>query len=68
MQQLIVFSGQLLITNLLAVFIMIFIVYFVAIFTFKGGWNPDNFVIPIVSSLADTITTASIIISLLLIF
>jgi mgtE-like transporter len=67
LEQIIIFSGQLLITNLLAVFIMIFIVYSVAIFTFKGGWNPDNFVIPIVSSLADTITTASIIISLILI-
>jgi mgtE-like transporter len=67
LEQLIIFSGQLLITNILAVFIMIFIVYSVAIFTFKGGWNPDNFVIPIVSSLADTITTASILISLMLI-
>ena len=38
------------------------------VFTFKGGWNPDNFVIPIVSSLADTITTAAIIISLIIIF
>lgn len=66
--QIIIFTGQLLITNLLAVFVMVIIVYAVAIFTFKGGWNPDNFVIPIVSSLADTITTAAIIISLIIIF
>ena len=61
------FSGQLLITNVLAVSIMLVIAYAVAIFTFRRGWNPDNFVIPIESSLADTMTTAAVIAALALI-
>jgi mgtE-like transporter len=61
------FIGQLLTTNFLAVSLMVFIAYAVAIFTFRRGWNPDNFVIPIESSLADTITTAAILVALTLI-
>ena len=61
------FTGQLLITNVIAVALMVFIAYAVAIFTFRRGWNPDNFVIPIESSVADTITTAAVIIALALI-
>jgi len=67
LQELIKFTGQLLTTNVLAVFLMVIIAYTVAIYTFRRGWNPDNFVIPIESSLADTITTGAIIISLALI-
>ncbi len=67
LQELLTFTGQLLTTNVLAVSIMAVIAYAVAIYTFRRGWNPDNFVIPIESSLADTITTAAIIISLALI-
>jgi len=61
------FTGQLLITNILAVSVMIFIAYSIAIFTYRRGLNPDNFVIPIESSLADTVTTASVLIALALI-
>lgn len=61
------FTGQLLVTNVIAVSIMVIIAYAVAIFTFRRGWNPDNFVIPIESSLADTITTAAVLIVLALI-
>ena len=61
------FMGQLLTTNLLAVSLMVFIAYAVAILTFRRGWNPDNFVIPIESSLADTITTAAVLVALSLI-
>jgi mgtE-like transporter len=64
---LITFTSQLLTTNILAVSVMILIVYAVAIFTFRRGWNPDNFVIPIESSLADTVTTAAALIALALI-
>lgn len=60
------FLGQLLVTNFLAVVVMIFVAFGVAILTFRHGWNPDNFVIPIESSLADTITTAAVLIVLLL--
>ena len=60
----VVFTGQLLLTNVLTVSAMLIIAYAIAIFTYRHGWNPDNFVIPIESSLADTLTTASVIISL----
>jgi cation transporter-like permease len=46
---------------------MIFIAYSIAIFTYRRGLNPDNFVIPIESSLADTVTTAAILVALALI-
>ena len=61
------FTSQLLMTNFFAVVIMIFVAYAIAIYTFRRGWNPDNFVIPIESSLADTVTTASIILALMII-
>jgi mgtE-like transporter len=61
------FTVQILITNILAVSTMVFIAYTVAILTFRRGWNPDNFVIPIESSLADTVTTAAILIALTII-
>jgi mgtE-like transporter len=64
---LIKFALQLLTTNFLAVSVMVFIAYTVAILTFRRGWNPDNFVIPIESSLADTITTAAALVALALI-
>jgi mgtE-like transporter len=62
-----VFAGQLLVTNIFAVSVMVFIAYAVAIFTYRRGWNPDNFVIPIESSLADTVTTAAVLVALSLI-
>ena len=65
--EMIMFTGQLLTTNIPAVSLMVFIAYAVAIFTFRRGWNPDNFVIPIESSLADTVTTAAILVALALI-
>jgi mgtE-like transporter len=61
------FWVQLLVTNVLAVSVMVFVSFAVAILTFRHGWNPDNFVIPIESSLADTITTAAALIVLMLV-
>jgi mgtE-like transporter len=58
------FLAQLLMTNIMAVSLMIIISFAVAIFTQKRGWNPDNFVIPIESSLTDAITTISLLIAL----
>ncbi len=58
------FLLKILVTNLLAVSSMILIVYLTAVLTFKRAWNPDNFVIPIESSIADAITTFSLLISL----
>ncbi len=65
--EMMMFTGQLLTTNILAVSLMVIIAYAVAIFTLRRGWNPDNFVIPIESSLADTITTAAVLVALALI-
>jgi mgtE-like transporter len=57
----------LLATNVFAAVSMITISFAVAILTFQKGLDPDNFVIPIESSLADTITTAGLFIMLSLI-
>jgi mgtE-like transporter len=64
--ELLLFTSQLLTTNVFAVVIMLVVAYAVAIYTYRRGWNPDNFVIPIESSLADTVTTASILLALIL--
>lgn len=61
------FTGRLLTTNVLAVAVMVVISFAIAIYTLRRGWNPDNFVIPIESSLADTITTGAVIVALALI-
>ena len=66
-QELLIFTAQLLTTNFFAVTIMLFVAYAVAIYTFRRGWNPDNFVIPVESSLADTVTTAAVLIVLMFI-
>ena len=58
------FAAQLLTTNILAVSAMVIIAYAVAISTYRRGLDPDNFVIPIESSLADSITTLSLLIAL----
>ncbi|MDH5686332.1 MAG: magnesium transporter, partial [Candidatus Bathyarchaeota archaeon] len=57
------FAAQILITNVLSVSAIVIISYAVAINTYKRGWDPDNFVIPIESSLADSITSLSLLIA-----
>jgi len=61
------FTGLLLVTNIMAALSMVIIAYAVGILTYRKGWDPDNFVIPIESSLADTITTISLLVALNLI-
>ncbi|MFX0198684.1 MAG: magnesium transporter [Candidatus Hodarchaeota archaeon] len=58
--------AQLLATNIFAVSIMAIIAYMTAVFTYRQRLNPDNFVIPIESSLADGVTTISLLIALTL--
>ena len=58
------FVSQLLITNLLAVSLITSLSFLIAVLTYKRGWDPDNFVIPLESSLADGITTMSLLIAL----
>jgi len=50
--------------NILAAPIMAVISYGVAVLTYRKGLNPDNFVIPIESSLSDSITTISLFVAL----
>jgi len=61
------FTALLFTANLLAASSIIIIAYVVAILTFQRGLDPDNFVIPIESSLADGITTISLLVALSLI-
>jgi len=63
----IVFTTLLLTTNIISVTAIILISYAVSILTFKRGLDPDNFVIPIESSLADSITTIALLTALFLI-
>ncbi|MDH5374780.1 MAG: magnesium transporter [Candidatus Bathyarchaeota archaeon] len=60
------FASLLLITNIIAVSAIVLISYAVAILTFKRGLDPDNFVIPIASSLADSITSIALLVALFL--
>lgn len=61
------FTSVLLISNVLAVAAIVFVSFAVSILTFKNGLDPDNFVIPIESSLADSITSAALLVALSLI-
>jgi len=61
------FIGLLIVTNIPASVFMTWIAFNAAIITFQKGLDPDNFVIPIESSLADTITTISLLTMLSLI-
>lgn len=61
------FTTLLLTTNLLAASFIIAISWAVSIITFHHGLDPDNFVIPIESSMADSMTTISLFIALTLI-
>lgn len=61
------FSALLITTNLIAVIVIALVSFYVAILTFRRGLDPDNFVIPIESSLADGITTVALLIALFLV-
>ncbi len=58
-------TARLLTTNALSVSVMVVIAYLVAIATYRKGWDPDNFVIPIESSLADSVTTIALLTALI---
>jgi mgtE-like transporter len=60
------FTVLLLTVNIIAVSAIVLISYTVAILTFKRGLDPDNFVIPIESSLADSITSIALLVALFL--
>lgn len=58
------FSLLLFTVNVLAAVLIILVSYSVAIITYQKGLDPDNFEIPIESSLADTLTTISLLVAL----
>jgi len=57
----------LLIANVIAVAAIVLLSYSISILTFKRGLDPDNFVIPIESSFADSVTSIALLVALLLI-
>ena len=57
----------LLIANVLAVSGIIFLSYGVSILTFQKGLDPDNFVIPIESSFADSLMSIALLVALVLV-
>ncbi len=61
------FTSILLVANVIAVAAIVFVSFAVSILTFKKGLDPDNFVIPIESSLADSITSIALLVVLSLV-
>jgi len=60
-------ASVLLVTNLISVAAIVLVSFIVAIITFQRGLDPDNFVIPIESSLADSMTSVALLVGLILV-
>jgi mgtE-like transporter len=61
------FISILLIANVIAVVGVVLLSYGVSILTFQRGLDPDNFVIPIVSSFSDSLMSIALLIALVLV-
>ena len=61
------FFGLLFTVNVIAVSMITIVSFAVGYLTYKRGLDPDNFVIPIESSLADSITTGALLFALIII-
>jgi len=59
--------GQALLTNLIVIPVIILISFSTAIMTRKRGLEPDNFIIPIETSISDGLTTIALLVALTLI-
>ncbi len=57
----------LLLANVIAVAIIVILSYSISILTFQKGLDPDNFVIPVESTFADSVTTIALLIAIMLI-
>ena len=55
------------VTNVIAVVAIVFVSYGVSILTFKRGLDPDNFVIPVETASAAIVTSAALLIALIII-
>jgi mgtE-like transporter len=54
-------------SNVIAVMVIVILSYAIAILTFRRGLNPDNFVIPIETSLAIIVTSTALLLALFII-
>ena len=61
------FMGIIWLSNIIAVIAIVLISYGISIITFRRGLNPENFVIPIETSLATIVTSTALLIAILLI-
>jgi len=59
--------GIIWLSNIIAIIGIVLISYGVAVLTFKRGLNPENFVIPVETSLATIVTSIALLVALLLI-
>jgi mgtE-like transporter len=57
----------LLIANVIAVAAIVIVSYGISILTFKKGLDPDNFVIPIESSFADSVMSVALLVALIMV-
>jgi mgtE-like transporter len=55
------------VANLISVITIVLLSYGVSILTFKRGLDPDNFVIPVETSLAALVTTTALLVAILII-
>jgi mgtE-like transporter len=59
------FVAIILVSNFLAILGIIIVSYGIAILTFRRGLNPENFVIPLVTSIAAIITSSALLLALI---
>jgi mgtE-like transporter len=57
----------LVVANVISVAAIVLVSYGISILTFKRGLDPDNFVIPIESSFADSATSIALLVALILV-
>jgi mgtE-like transporter len=55
------------VSNIISIIAIVLLSYGVSILTFKRGLDPDNFVIPVETSLATLVTTVALLIALLIV-
>ena len=56
----------LVISNLISTVAIVLVTFFVSLITFRRGLDPDSFVIPLMTAIADSIATAAVLVALLL--
>lgn len=64
--RLLIFTATMLIANVIAISLIVLISYATAVATFHKGLDPDNFIIPLESSLAGSVTSIALLIALIL--